>query len=328
MTRHLHRFLGGVFFVILCGATLIGLSERVAPVYPAARAHIDAMMRQAQHIEAITVGHSHNRAIDFEALGLAGWPLWVPGADISEAAYVTRNVVPVLPNLRLVLVPLSLAEFDYTYSDNPSARRNWRTMYHVSLPTWRSYLPIDGNVKSLVRGKLAPLARPDQWKRLIQRLAGNPYTRTSEDWYRYAWERTPTPMKDEAWLAGTEALAMDQIRGLPRISATPSAASLRVARQIEKLVQDLHARDIRVIFYTPPYVPRYTRTYLRERPHTLKQMRSHIEDLREALQIEYYDFAQDTSFTHHPDYFDDGNHLSEVGAEVFTRRLKEVARIR
>jgi hypothetical protein len=49
-------------------------------------------------------------------------------------------------------------------------------------------------------------------------------------------------------------------------------------------------------------------------------MHSTIDSLKQQYHIEYYDYLKDTRFV--ADDFWDGDHLSDVGAEKFTKILK------
>jgi hypothetical protein len=61
------------------------LSQRVFPPPDDAQQTLAALRRDADAVEAITIGASVNRAIDFETLDLHGRHAWLPRSDIYEA---------------------------------------------------------------------------------------------------------------------------------------------------------------------------------------------------------------------------------------------------
>jgi lysophospholipase L1-like esterase len=77
------------------------------------------------------------------------------------------------------------------------------------------------------------------------------------------------------------------------------------------------ARSVRVVLVTTPTYHTY---YDNLDAGQLGEMHSTIDSLKQQYHIEYYDYLKDTRFV--ADDFWDGDHLSDVGAEKFTKILK------
>src|SRR5687768_11733286 len=137
MHREPRPIVSALIFVLgalLIGTGLFWTSETVAPTYPAIKQRMRLLAQKADSIDIINVGHSHNRAIDYRAMGVRGFHLWSGGSDLLESAYLLRVVAPMLPNLKAVLIPLLPLSFrlDNSLHDN---RSGLRRQYYPTTPT-------------------------------------------------------------------------------------------------------------------------------------------------------------------------------------------------
>jgi hypothetical protein len=111
------------------------------------------LLASSQQIEAIAIGNSHARAIDFEALGYNGFRLARSGRDIFETKYYLEGLLPHLPQVKTVFITVSYFTFqrDNAVLDDVRIRR---VHTYAAVPSWRFY---KGDFASFVVGKINPI---------------------------------------------------------------------------------------------------------------------------------------------------------------------------
>ena len=319
-------------FVVSISLNLLGtLAERLAPLqdWRFYYQQLDAKLKaRNESIEAITLGNSHADSIDYSVLGIKGQSIAIAAADPFEIEKIVSTLNHRLPHLNTAFITISYYSFSW---DNAKYQylRPRRVGFYSMFPLWS---PIEGDLANFIMGKvdaythIMSVVRSDSWQGVWPQLLVNspvadpfPYDGiittsiwgecshyTAEQLYRHAHE-----------IAGKNvAVSRQMAYDHPGLEQDSYAA---LARTIEQL----QARGVRVVLYTPPYYDRYSTYFTEQGSDILDRMKLAVERLQETYGVEYYDFSQDPELISQPEFFYNSDHLSDCGRRVFSGKLLE-----
>jgi hypothetical protein len=314
MMRRLWVGVGFCAGAVLCMAAAYAVSEAVDPVYPATRAVFALFRERSPAIQAVSVGNSHTRALDFDALDLPGMHLYEGGQDVFEAAYLADYAARRAPRLRYVLLTANygVERLDHaaiTSTDLMGIRR--QTYARTRAPR---FIPGDGAL--WVSSIFSPISRRDHWSGVAVRLL------------RPGMPRVAVPMTHDGRVIDPPAAPFVPD---PRARYAPPRSTLadesvvndpttpaRAVARLETLARDLHARGIRLVLYTPPYHQTYPLHMTRRAPAT----RQALAPLLKHPNVVWMDFGEDPAFTRRDELFRDSDHMNPRGARVFSIHLR------
>lgn len=306
-------FLFGVIYVA---------AERISPVYPELKQRMELLDRRAAEIEVVTLGHSHNVSIDFQALGVDGFHLWTASADPFETKYWADYAVPRLPNLKYVLVASSywLLRRDNT-AGSPTVPSYFpekrRELYAVTNST--SF--IRGDFSHYIKGKLSPIVRIDHWKGIARQLMGEAEKpRKAARDGKVDYHPADTVSADALWRDALEQVAHD-LKLQTAMVAERKDLVQDAYETFDELVTYLNEHNVKVIFFTPPFYVAYNE--LTDQP-TAEEMRRLMRQLADKHDnAVYYDFSEHPSFSTVSEYFFDSTHLNVGGSKLFSQFFRE-----
>ena len=100
-------FLKAIIFLAI-GSLIFTLLNILADIYdPQRDFRITQLLDKRDSINALAVGNSHTCAFDFNVLKIYGYRVAQGGNDVFEVEYQLKALVPMLPNLKLVLFNIS-----------------------------------------------------------------------------------------------------------------------------------------------------------------------------------------------------------------------------
>ena len=309
----------GIVFVgiwVLLLASLVAASESVAPIYERMKTRRALLQKHANEIHTLSLGTSHAQAIDFRELGTNGFHFWQGGADLHEASFLAREVVPTLPALQCVFISMSPyalhGDNGVPTSENRVSIR--RELY--SATSSKNFIEGDRNV--FIAGKLAPLLRDDHWKNVVLALGGRRSERILENG---AIERL-----NPGRTMSTDSLERDAVRTARRHEATiqevfraKPSAEYGGKRALDALFASSALKGLTIVLYTAPLHTSYIRAIPAVR---LQEPRAVGAELSRSFEnVVYADFSDAALFSGRADLFRDSNHLNEAGARLFSRML-------
>lgn len=284
----------------------------------------------ADTINVLTVGSSHNLAIDFPTLGVEGYHLWRGGADFFEVNYQLKALLPRLSAIDTVLVVMPYGAFatDNGVDEERQSQRRW--MYGA-IPSWPY---IQGDETEYMVGNLSRffpftmLVRPDHMQLVITALS-KPGYRVPTVWrgkdnqllssgYLTCEAKSYHELSDVAYSKDGRVRLHQELRTVMLENHTNlrQDAFMTLATTIELL----QARKIRVVLYTPPYFSIYTElSDLKEIQVTM----DFIHQLQAQYDIEYYNFATDPAFIYDASLFQNEDHLNLCGAKQFSMKFRQ-----
>jgi hypothetical protein len=326
-----------IIFLILgmsIASLLSWVSGHYAPVYPEVKQRMEQMMMKADSIETIAVGHSHNLAIDFRAMEHNGYHLWSAGLDMFETRYLLHYIVPLLPNLKTVIVSLSHYEFENeSYSSKRWGFRNMGYYPKATSYTLRSIRLVSKNRIDKLIMKIHDLIRYDHWKGFVKFIIWRIWK--AGDCVRYVDDYgliKPSPdyygFRSHEYLVKNSQEQIDHFsKKFKHSSIYKPGISEEIYGAISSMIAFLQKRDIRVVFYTQPYYYAYIDMMLRKNPDSITITRRYMRKLEESYGIEYYDFSGNSAFIHNCKYFANSSHMNAYGAQVFSGYFGDVMRM-
>jgi len=314
---------GGTFILagLLLAIPVYQLSESTAPIFAFEEQRIQHFLERQNQIEAVTISNSHNLAIDYKALGINGYHLWIFGSDIQEANYTLRAFVDEIPNLKYVFLPL---DFGFWGLDNGALMRFSRFGTYAQAAVFR-HAPewIDDSWKNHIRMFFMPIARPDHWAGVFKSLvfksslnerqhvtANGNYLQPPHSW-----------QPDKADKARAHA-AVNRHLGLIResLKKNPTLKSLSL-KSLHDIIRLTRERGITLILYTPPYSRQYIHDFRNKAPQIIKETELIIHRVQTETGAFYQDFSTYNPIYSNNNFFSDADHLNASGAKVFSKEL-------
>lgn len=325
-------FVKAVLFVIGLGLifNVLGTAaDKFAPLEEWRTEHqqrLDILDARHETIEAITLGNSHSDAVDYSVLGMQGQSLAFAAADLFEVERYATLMTDELPNLKTVFIAVSYYSFhrdNATYE--PFLTR--RIQFYSMVPTWS---PIRGDAYNFVLGRLESythvmsVVRSDNWKGVWSELSSDissensfPYdgVLTTSRWGKCA-HYTETQLDSHA-----KEIAARNANSSDRMVAIHQGLEQDAFDALARTIEQLHAKGIRVVLFTPTYYEKYTEYFTDADPNVIDEMQGKIENLQQDDPVEYYDFSNDPEIENQPELFYNSDHLSDCGRKIFSAKL-------
>lgn len=308
------------FVIVLVGLSLALWMAGKYIYYPYAdtQDRMRGLLRKAPQLEAVTFGNSENMALDFKELGLNGHHAWMNGSDIFETKYLVENLLPRLPAVQTVFIAVPYFEFSldnaaYTADDRTDIKKG---MY-ASLPLDR---PMKGDNKNFIFAKvLAPVVRTDHWETALQQIIRGKRIENTVDEYGNLVTTQIIKSKEDMDLRvannkhGHIAFARKMLFDHKNLQQD-------AFEEMKILLKLLKARNIRVVFFTPPLYCQFTQGYDKL---IVSDMKSRMNTISREFGVEYYDYSEDREIADNYAYFWDETHLNNEGARLFTKKFKK-----
>lgn len=327
MIKYILHIAGFLALILAVGLILFYTSNTIDPLYALDKERIDSLLANRNEIEAISVGHSGNRALDFETLGLKGFHLWKGGTDFFETKFVIEIVVPLLPNLEVIFIPISPFGAFHDNSDVRS-RADLRNRYYIIYEKLSHDKLINNDYRNYLLAKLAPLVRGDHWSGVYTNL-GMKIKKVFSDSKKL---RSPQVDKYGRLLNNKNLIldAHDLNWGIVHIDLANQVIARNpyinedVKIVLKEIVKYCDERKIKLIFYSPPAHIKYLNTVKNiDRNDYFVRGNKFFEENFRNFGIEYYNFSYYPEISENQDYYLDENHLNDLGAKVFSKMLLE-----
>jgi hypothetical protein len=315
------------------GLIVIGLYVAGNDVYKTRENEADrAALKEMSSRRVLLLGASHGRGLVLKDAGLDGIDLVHDGQDLFEMAYIARSVKAKAPKLDTVLITLSYFSF---VSDNAAYLANGvQTRIGLRIALYRGFgrlAFIRGDAPHYAKALLSPVITPDHYRQVFQRIPDELAATVLDDEH-----------VDEAELDGEDEAAVERKarrriarRSIPRYFARHAQGRCRFYTRLTRVMQrnhpglvretkelmlnltrELEADSVRVVFFTPPYLRRYSECF---DPRQQKLTRDTGRWLERSTHARYFDFSNEASFVDNERYFRDSDHLNNSGKAAFSK---------
>lgn len=300
------------------GWVLHDLRLEFAPPEAGAKQRIESLLERAPDLRILTVGNSHGSAVHQASVGRRNGSIWLLAEDVWEIESQLEYLLPRMPELDTLLFTASFGTLyhDNAHTTHPS-RDTVRRFFYAQPP---GYPMIDGDWVNWFEGRMTTaLVRSDHWEPVFAPLFG-----VEEDGGAADDDGTPRIVARDREPMTHERLAEDAATNvLPRhaefeenmLELNPDVVD-DTTEVLRRVVAMCRERDVRVVFFTPPYSRPYLAGVDPEQRATLERV---MAALTETDGVEYHDFSDEPTIADDPTNFVNADHLSAKGAEAFTK---------
>lgn len=318
-------------FVVFLFALLVGvgaLANTLDPVYSTYVERVEQTLVERDNVEAVTVGFSHSRGIEFETLGLNGRHLWIPGCDYFEVEYFLRSITPELPALKYVFIATGRSAFARDNRLVKAAHDNHISFYYFA-PTWRSFWPIPWDFEGLLQGKIAAVVRHDNWERFFANLgkwlAKEDYTAGGYipmDATGNLHAPTFATFNPLMFKGADDKVVRLQFNHIQETLEHDPDTAKRSAEALVRSIRYLQGRGIRPIVYATPVTKDYVDVYREGLPGVTEEYESLIAAVCEQTESFFYDYSNAPAFRGGYAFFRDPDHLNTPGGKLFSSQFR------
>ena len=91
---------------------------------------------------------------------------------------------------------------------------------------------------------------------------------------------------------------------------------------LEQIIKKLKEKNIRIILITTPFRKYYNNFFTDELLN--EKFYKYINQIKNKYNLEYYDFSHSYEVFENEEYFNDYDHLSEIGSEIFMKEIEKI----
>ena len=324
-------FIGSIIGLLL----FEGLSHLAIWAYPVIpNNYATFLSANANNTETVvTLGNSHSRAIDFEALNVNGKHLWLGGVDLFELEKLTPRVVNAGPNIQTVLIPfepyyLLQNNFVTRYMGDQSCHHLARTtVYHIEHNNhWEL---IDNDLYGWICSHIVLIHKYLKPGIVIKKLYcyfSKAEVECENQHSPFVLENKKEPLNETfaKWRIQKHVAVFQLTIGHTTKPIQKALSSL------ESLIEHAKLRNINVILYRSPL----SAVYIEVLKKIANDKGIQLAEVKEAFMSWYKENYSTQSCVYfienlwdpytdgvQEEYFADPNHLNSTGAAIFSKRL-------
>ncbi len=334
---------GTILLLQILGIILDNFQIKDSHAKSLALLQVKQLLQSSPKTEVLALGNSHTKSIDLDTLGYNGYYLWQSSQDIFEVKHKILIFIPRLADVKTVLIAISYFSFNQDNQVLPDHRDIRKNLYASDISLKDFHLSdiqiLDGDFglfSKMILSEFIPLDKimnADNWVLLSKSIVSETPNRQI-----ITNENITTLRKDGnvvtenytncKYMAAKELVKDTRTVTIPRHLQMQTQMTLRhlhlqldVYNALAQIIEYLQQRNIRVVFYTPPYSEIYTRLY---DPETIKFMKASMLNLQAIYDIEYYNFSTDDEFIYDHRLFANGDHMNLCGARLFSSKFKQI----
>lgn len=296
------RFLKYIICFFLPVLLLTGVSECVVRKQDNAYKYKhNYMLKYGNKVEILVLGSSHSfYGIKPGILSDKAFSLANPSQTTEYDVFVVKNYAEKYRNLHYVIMPVSY----FTFFDQPLQQTSpYRAMFYklymkASFPKELKYNFEFASMPTF-KEKLKKFLHPTHRKEYDKYAWGTLHSLIDKDKNHWQTEKTRTALATH--------------------TSKDFSQEKRNYKNIKEIAQFCKDNKIELILITTPcWHTYYEKTNKTQMQRTYKL----IDSLANEYNLKYFDYMKDKRFNKE-EYFYDGDHLSEVGAEKFSKILKQ-----
>ena len=285
--------------IILC----LIIMEKIVVMIPNSYSYKNNFIKEnGNQIEAIAIGHSQlYDGFNPKYFGLKSFNLCNSAQSYKDDCYILEQLLPYMPNLKLVIMPIGYYEVtDVIASEND--------LFNDRSSFYYEYMGIDYGGNLPFKNKFE-ICYPQRAKDKIIS-----YYILHEDIIGCdsLGMRSTHKLKDRKYKLGTDQLERQYT------CTSIDSFGVKHGKYLIKAIELLQNKSIDILLVSSPY---YWKAFHNVNMEQKKYISKYIGELCEKYNVEYLNLESDTCFKTN-DFFNE-THLSEYGAELFTKKLNE-----
>ncbi len=291
---------------------------------------------QADKIEALALGVSHTRAINFPSLGIPGFSYHDPGSDLQTVAEKYRAIAPLTPNLKYILLAINPGYLHFIQSDKKRAQKE--VFVHANYPKYSNFNgPLYWNLLFHYPKRMLWKLRKNFRKKITLLI---PHLEVSNRHLPCQLKKSRKIDHEDGFIGGyfdeyadgkcLNELAIATVNihaGLilnTRIQQENFKTNKQTMTAMTAMIQGLATNQHKLILFIPPFTAEYYDHRLWE--ETKLEQQNYLQELAlepNVLFVDYHDLFYQRNYVELNTLFYDDNHLGLNGAREFSKILGE-----
>jgi len=262
---------------------------------------------QLSKIEILSTGSSHGNSINPQFLSRKGFNLFNDAEDIYYDVRLVEKYLDKMPNLKLIIVPISYFSLEYRIDRSPSA---WRAPFYKFI-----YDIPPQELTSLLNFGYFSYTAAYGWRDVVGYIENGFVSNSTQKLDSNGWREigdTVIINSPEEERSGWQSVSLNE-------SLMDTGAIAKNMEMLSKLIETCQKRLIKVILITTPVYHYY---YEHIDPIKYERMQANLDQLVKKYRVPYYNFLKDPRFVTTDFYNRD--HLNDQGVEKFSKILDAI----
>ena len=290
-------FLPFLFFYLLLEINL----SQIPNYYIQKKEYLDSQLNE---IEILSTGSSHGNSINPQFLSRKGFNLFNDAEDIYYDVRLIEKYLGRMPNLKIIIVPISYFSLEYRIDHSPSA---WRAPFYKFI--WD--IPPQ-ELTSLVNFGYFSYTAAYGWREVVSYIENGFVSKSTQKLDSNGWREIGDQViivSPEEERSGWQSVSLNE-------SLMDAGAIERNKSLLSSFIEACQTHQIKVVFITTPVYHYY---YEHVDPLKYQRMQENLNQLVNKYHIPYFNFLKDAHFVTADFYNRD--HLNARGVEKFSKIL-------
>ena len=291
-------------FLVLYPLLEIKLSQ-VPNYYTQKKEYLESQLNE---IEILSTGSSHGNSINPQFLSRKGINLFNDAEDIYYDVRVIEKYLDRMPNLKLIIIPISYWSLEY---------RMDRSLWAWRVPFYKFIYDIPPQeLTSLLNFGYFSYTAAYGWCEVVSYIENGFISKSTKKLYSNGWREVGDHAiidSPEEERSGWQGVSVDEFL-LMDAGAIESNMSW-----LSRLIETCQTRQIKVVFITTPVYHYY---YEHIDPLKYQSMQENLDKLVKKYHVTYFNFLKDPRFVAADFYSLD--HVNDRGAEKFSKILDTI----
>lgn len=290
-------------FILPIVMILIGLEQAVQTIPNSYSYKYNYIKHHGDKLQAVAIGHSQlYDGFMPEVFSVPSFNLCNSDQNYADDYYLLKELLPNMPNLKIVILPIGYMNVGDVKFGNELTERSCYYHEYMGLD-YEGHLPLGYRYECFMPYKA--MIKVFSYYCFHDDIVGcDSLGRRTEHYLRHRKNKV-----------GDERI----IRGYTCSEHVAKKLYIKYENYLKRILNYLNARDITVVMVSPPYY------WNSERQRVNKEQVLFLDKYMAGLSVDYpikyLDLENDTTYSY-DDFFDE-THLSEKGAEKFTKAIDE-----
>jgi hypothetical protein len=262
---------------------------------------------QLGEIEILSTGSSHGNSINPQFLSRKGFNLFNDAEDIYYDIRLVEKYLDKMPNLKIIIMPISYFSLEYRIDRSPSAWRSPFYKFNWNIPPQE--------LTSLFNLGYFSYTAAYGWREVVSYIENGFASKSTQKLDSNGWRE----IGDQVIIDSPE----EERSGWQSVSINESLMDTGVIKGnmslLSRFIETCQIRQIKVILITTPVYHYY---YEHIDPLKYQRMQENLDKLVNKYQLSYYNFLKDSRFATTDFYNRD--HLNASGVEKFSKILDTI----
>lgn len=190
--------------------------------------------------------------------------------------------------------------------------------------SFNNFTWIENDFNNYLNSKLSRLIRRDSWRKIFTSLIKDKSKENNKIFDRYGQgvaQRFFKTLSHDSLCFGAKYNDIPRYQAVQNLSkGNNSKIEEKIYSKIVSIINYLNQKNIKIIFYTPPYYKCFNQYFDKKSIETMREL---MLKFKNNYDIEYYNFSHDSIISSDNKLFFNSDHLNKEGARRFSIKLKK-----